>query len=106
MRSWKPEDSREQRLALAGDDPGEVFGNHPLVDRRPRGIVAGERAGLGGERDALRRLPVAERLDAEMIARAEQPPGASIPDREREIAQQPIDASGAGGAVGAEHDLG
>src|ERR1700680_4910877 len=50
-------------------------------------------------------MGVIERLDPEMVTRAEQPPVAAIPDRKSEVAKKLPDALFAPGRVGAQNQF-
>ena len=71
-------DALEDGFAAGGELQLQQLVARGDVERRLHQAAADERLGLGGEGQALRRLDIIKRLDAERIAGQHQPPGAGI----------------------------
>src|SRR6185437_8523110 len=86
-------DSLEERL-LAGHEPGgEELGQHLGIERGRDAPGREDRLDLGGEQQLVARPRPVQRLDAEAVARQEEPPLAAVPDREREHPLEALDAA-------------
>src|SRR5881396_2603272 len=86
-------DVAEERLRSGHRARGEELGNDRGVERRPAREGGQNRLDLRREQELVPRERVVQRLDAEPIAREEQPPPGPIPEREGEHAIQALDAA-------------
>ena len=72
------------------------------IDRLGHVLQSDYRAGVRGERDEVLAAVVGERLRSEVVAGEEQLLAALVPDREREVAEEVVDAVLAPLAIGVE----
>src|SRR2546422_268172 len=106
VRRRQPHDLLVERDLLVLEQGHEVVGDAYFV-QTTRHVREREQP-LDLRREAeqpARRVVVVERLDAEMVARAEQRRAARVPDGKREVAQQVLRATLAPALVGGEDEL-
>ena len=87
-RGRQPLHVGQQRLGRARHHR-QVLADHRLVRPSAHRRMRQQRLRLGGEEEDAGTVVVIKRLDAQNVARAEQPAARRVPDRQREIAEQP-----------------
>jgi hypothetical protein len=87
----QPPHASEERLLPRHVAVGQELRHGGLVEPGPQPRRE-QRLDLGGEQQLALVDGVVERLDAQPVAREQEPPPPGIPDREREHPFQPLDA--------------
>ena len=102
----QPIDPLEQRFGARQVSRAEQLGQRALVRLGANQAALEDRLDLGSEEQPVAGHRPVERLDAEAVAREQQPPPRRVPDREREHAAQVLDARVAPLLVGVDDRLG
>ena len=96
----------ERLLEMIGVTLREKVADRRGIGTRPEGRVAEKCPRLAREGEPIALDAEHERLDPEAVARAEEPPAATVPERKRPHAVEVLDAGRPPLLVRAQHDLG
>ena len=105
MRSRQPPNAGEARPGRLLDAPNaKKIGDRLIVERARHARVQPDAVQRAAEDEEAGALGVEERLDAEVVPRAEQPATLAVPDGEREVAEQVPHARLAPDSVGVQDE--